>query len=124
MISQEQLDVYCQRAKNIKQEVINSTTAEVDLVIDLVLYPELVEELLAELQECLVKNEDETWRNYLLSIGVVNPNDEEEISRMLDKVERENTFYEANIIEALKEIELGESTYVTDIHAWLESLGD
>ena len=68
--------------------------------------------------------EDENWKQYLLSIGVVNLDDEEEISQKLDKVEREDPRYEANIVEALAELDLFEPIPIPDVRAWLESLGD
>ena len=69
-------------------------------------------------------NQDKEWENYLLSIGVTNLNNQTEIEEKLDKVERENPAYEANTLEAFNELDLFESTPITDIRAWLESLGN
>lgn len=68
--------------------------------------------------------EDKEWETYLLSIGVTDLDNQEEINEKLDKIERKNPAYEANIIEALNELDLFGSTPITDIRAWLESLGD
>lgn len=68
--------------------------------------------------------EEEEWREYLLGIGVVDLNNEEEISEKLDKVEREDPQYEATIVEALNELNLLGSTPISDVRVWLESLGD
>lgn len=64
-----------------------------------------------------------------LSIGVVNLNDESEISARLDEVERANPEYQKILKEAVEEIILYtdeplESINKEDIASWLLSLGD
>lgn len=65
------------------------------------------------------------WEEYLLSIGVKNLNDDNEISRKLEEVEHNNPEYKTQVIEAIESID--EPFMVVDstnIAAWLESLGD
>lgn len=74
-----------------------------------------------------MNDKDKEWEDYLLNIGVSNLNDEAEISRKLEEVERANPEYQAKLQEALDEFSNTpgsklESVGKGEVRAWLESL--
>lgn len=97
-------------------------------------------------KERTMTQKDEEWENYLLSIGVVNLNDDAEISRKLatskdeqidnepfsvlrEKVERDSPEYQSALRDAIEEITTDTGKPIEllsreDIVNWLLSLGD
>lgn len=83
-----------------------------------------------------MNNQDKEWQNYLLNIGVTNLNDEAEISRKLEEVERSNPEYQSALRDAVEEVitttdkksssrdKPVELLTKEDIINWLLSLGD
>lgn len=73
------------------------------------------------------KDKDKEWEDYLLSIGVINLNDEGEINRKLEEVERANPDYETQLREALTDVEKDSTLELVnkdEVVAWLLSLGN
>lgn len=72
---------------------------------------------------------DNKWQNYLLNIGVTNLNDENEISRKLEEVERSNPEYQSTLRDAVEEVMITTNRPIElltkeDIVNWLLSLGN
>lgn len=130
MVTQKELDSFIQRANELSQIVDEDTDYIGEVVF--VHYPEFVEQLIVKLRECVVeKDEDQEWETYLLSIGVTDLNNKEEINEKLDEVERNDPKFQAELEEALKEaIDCIENTPESelvfigkgDTRAWLQSL--
>ena len=83
-----------------------------------------------------MNEKDIEWNNYLLRIGVTNLNDEAEISRKLEEVERYNPKYQSALRDAVEEVITTTDKKSSsrdkpvklltreDIINWLLSLGD
>ena len=74
-------------------------------------------------------NQDKEWEDYLLNIGVTNLNDQAEINRKLEEVERANYEYQSTLKEAVNEILITtdkpiEHINKEDIVHWILSLGN
>ena len=74
-------------------------------------------------------NQDKEWEDYLLNIGVTNLNDQAEINRKLEEVERANSEYQSTLKEAVDEMLITTSKPIEcinkkDIVHWLLSLGN
>jgi hypothetical protein len=72
---------------------------------------------------------DKEWEDYLLSIGVVDLSNDEEIDRKLDEVERADPRYQQALREAIEEVISSknkplEQLSKEDLIDWLLSLGD
>jgi len=83
-----------------------------------------------------MNNKDKEWEDYLLSIGVTNLNDEVEINRKLEEVERGNPEFQIELQAAIKDA-VSYIKYVPEskervlrkisrdeVQAWLESLAN
>jgi hypothetical protein len=72
---------------------------------------------------------DKGWEDYLLSIGIVDLTNDEEIDRKLDEVERADPEYQQTLREAIEEVISSknkplEQLSKEDLIDWLLSLGD
>lgn len=74
-----------------------------------------------------MNDKDKEWEDYLLSIGVTNLNDEAEINRKLEEVEKASPNYETQLREALEDVDK-DSTFKLvnkdEVIAYLLSLGN
>jgi len=134
MITKEELELYRELANKLNSQVQNSSDDRYQVTAKD--YPNLVDELLSRLEECIYKEENvmeeldesktQAWKEYLIKIGVTDLTDEDEISQKLDEVERQHIDYEKSLIEALEEINFEESSFIpnNNVKAWLLSLGD
>jgi len=137
MITKKKLELYRELANKLNSQVQNSNESPYQVTVKD--YPNLVDELLGRLEECVYKEENameelddilesgaEAWKGYLIKIGVTDLTNEDEISQKLEEIELRHPDYEKSLIEALGEINFEESSFTpnNDMKAWLLSLGD